>query len=235
MSKQIKLKNLLKEHSISLAGGVVSKPAFHTDMSLSKMVKEKYGEVESEPKISSEQILSKIQEFGNLGKSIYKTGDLKETAKTLSDIANAAKVHTLRETEDWFDKVTVNRNMKELTNLSKNFGKLSEEASAVQQRLEALYEDMGIVLSRYYDLNETHTYGHESDDIETPELETGEENPYQEPIEDDEITEQDTKYAKFFRGALKKFGVDSPAELGDKKKEFFNYVDKNYSAENETD
>jgi|TARA_B100000424_G_scaffold64680_1_gene47493 hypothetical protein len=235
MSKQIKLKNLLKEHSISLAGGVVSKPAFHTDMSLSKMVKEKYGEVESETKISSKQILSKIQEFSSLGKSIYKSGDLKETAKTLSDIANSAKVHTLRETENWFDKVTVNRNMKELTNLSKNFGKLSEEASAVQQRLEALYEDMGIVLSRYYDLNETHTYGHESDDIETPELETGEENPYQEPIEDDEITEQDTKYAKFFRGALKKFGVDSPAELGDKKKEFFNYVDKNYSADNETD
>ena len=235
MSKQIKLKNLLKEHSISLAGGVVSKPAFHTDMSLSKMVKEKYGEVESETKISSKQILSKIQEFSSLGKSIYKSGDLKETAKTLSDIANSAKVHTLRETENWFDKVTVNRNMKELTNLSKNFGKLSEEASAVQQRLEALYEDMGIVLSRYYDLNETHTYGHDSDDIETPELETGEENPYQEPIEDDEITEQDTKYAKFFRGALKKFGVDSPAELGDKKKEFFNYVDKNYSADNETD
>ena len=235
MSKQIKLKNLLKEHSISLAGGVVSKPAFHTDMSLSKMVKEKYGEVESETKISSKQILSKIQEFSSLGKSIYKSGDLKETAKTLSDIANSAKVHTLRETENWFDKVTVNRNMKELTNLSKNFGKLSEEASAVQQRLEALYEDMGIVLSRYYDLNETHTYGHESDDIETPELETGEENPYQEPIEDDEITEEDTKYAKFFSGALKKFGVSSPAELGDKKKEFFNYVDKNYSAENETD
>ena len=235
MSKQIKLKNLLKEHSISIAGGVVSKPAFHTDMSLSKMVKEKYGEVESETKISSKQIVSKIQEFSSLGKSIYKSGDLKETAKTLSDIANSAKVHTLRETENWFDKVTVNRNMKELTNLSKNFGKLSEEASAVQQRLEALYEDMGIVLSRYYDLNETHTYGHESDDIETPELETGEENPYQEPIEDDEITEQDTKYAKFFRGALKKFGVDSPAELGDKKKEFFNYVDKNYAADNETD
>ena len=234
MSK-LKLKKILKEHTLSLAGGVISKPAFHTDMSLSNMVKEKYGEVESETKISSEQILSKIQEFGQLGKSIYKSGDLKETAKTLSDIANAAKVHTLRETEDWFDKVTVNRNMKELTNLSKHFGKLSEEASSVQQRLEALYEDMGIVLSRYYDLNEAHTYGHESDDIETPELETGEENPYQEPIADDEITEQDTKYAKFFRGALKKFGVSTPAELGDKKKEFFNYVDKNYEAENETD
>jgi hypothetical protein len=234
MSK-LKLKKLLKEHTLTLAGGVVSQNAFHNDMSLSKMVKEKYGEIESETKIDSKQIISKIQEFGQLGKSIYKTGDLKETAKTLSDIANAAKVHTLRETEDWFDKVTVNRNMKELTNLSKHFGKLSEEASSVQQRLEALYEDMGIVLSRYYDLNEAHTYGHESDDIETPELETGEENPYQEPIADDELTEQDTKYAKFFKGALKKFGVSTPAELGDKKKEFFNYVDKNYEAENETD
>ena len=242
MSKQIKLKKLLKEHTLSLAGGAVSRPAFHNTMSLTNLVKEKYGTTESEPKISSEQILSKIQEFGQLGKSIYKSGDLKETAKTLSDIANAAKVHTLRETEDWFDKVTVNRNMKELTNLSKHFGKLSEEASSVQQRLEALYEDMGIVLSRYYDLNETHIYGHDSDDIETPELETGEENPYQEPeddryleVKDDEITEEDTKYAKFFRGALKKFGVSSPAELGDKKKEFFNYVDKNYAADNETD
>lgn len=230
MSKQIKLKNLLKEHSFTLAGGVISKPAFHTDMSLSNMVKEKYGESNDEPKISSEQILSKIQEFSKLGKSIYKSGDLKETAKTLSDIANAAKVHTLRETEDWFDKVTVNRNMKELTNLSNHFGKLSEEASSVQQRLEALYEDMGNVLSRYYDLNEIHDYGHESDDIETPELETGEENPYQEPV-----SEADTKYAEFFRKALNKFGVSTPAELGDKKKDFFNYVDKNYSADNETD
>ena len=235
MAKQIKLKDILKEHTLSMVGGVVSQNAFHNDMSLSKMVKEKYGEIESETKINSKQIVSKIQEFGQLGKSIYKSGDLKETAKTLSDISNAAKVHTLRETEDWFDKVTVNRNMKELTNLSKNFNKLSEEASSVQQRLEALYEDMGIVLSRYYDLNETHDYGHESDDIETPEIETGEENPYQEPIADDEITEEDTKYAKFFSGALKKFGVSSPAELGDKKKEFFNYVDKNYAADNETD
>ena len=235
MAKQIKLKDILKEHTLSMVGGVVSQNAFHNDMSLSKMVKEKYGDVNEEPKIDSKQILSKIQEFGKLGDSIYKSGDLKETAKTLSDIANSAKVHTLRETEDWFDKVTVNRNMKELTNLSKHFNKLSEEASSVQQRLEALYEDMGGVLGRYYELNETHTDGHESDDIETPEMETGEENPYQEPISNDEITEEDTKYAKFFSGALKKFGVSSPAELGDKKKEFFNYVDKNYSAENETD
>ena len=42
------------------------------------------------------------------------------------------------------------------------------------------------------------------------------------------------KYQKFFKAALKKFGVDSPADLDDdKKKEFFNYVDKNYKGDHE--
>ena len=41
-------------------------------------------------------------------------------------------------------------------------------------------------------------------------------------------------YQKFFNSALKKFGVKSPAELeGDKKKEFYDYVDKNWTADHE--
>ena len=228
-----KLKKLVKEN-FSLVGGVVSVPAINAGYSsLSKIVKEKYGE--QSQKISSKQVSEALKSYNSLGKALYQQSALKETAKKLSSIAEMAATHTVQETEDWFDKVTVTRNMKELTNHSKQFSKIAEEASSVQQRLSALYEDMGIVLSRYYDLNEVHDYGHESDDIETPELETGEENPYQEPIADDELTEEDTKYAKFFKGALKKFGVDSPAELGDKKKDFFNYVDKNYAADNETD
>ena len=51
-----------------------------------------------------------------------------------------------------------------------------------------------------------------------------------------EAEDKKAKYKAFFDKALKKFGVDSPAELkGDKKKEFFDYVDANYEAENETD
>ena len=52
----------------------------------------------------------------------------------------------------------------------------------------------------------------------------------------DEESEKQKKYKAFFTKALKKFGVDSPAELeGDKKKEFFDYIDKNYEADKETD
>jgi len=42
-------------------------------------------------------------------------------------------------------------------------------------------------------------------------------------------------YQKFFKSALSKFGIKSPTELDDeKKKEFFNYIDKNYDAKNES-
>ena len=50
-----------------------------------------------------------------------------------------------------------------------------------------------------------------------------------------EETGDKEKYEKFFKAALKKFGVDSPADFKDdaKKKEFFNYVDKNYKGDHE--
>ena len=51
-----------------------------------------------------------------------------------------------------------------------------------------------------------------------------------------EVTGDKAEYQKFFNATLKKFGVSSPAELkGDKKKEFFDYVDKNWKGDNESD
>lgn len=47
-------------------------------------------------------------------------------------------------------------------------------------------------------------------------------------------TEDQDAYVKFFQSALKKFNVTSPAQLSkEKKREFFNYVDKNYKADDE--
>ena len=55
------------------------------------------------------------------------------------------------------------------------------------------------------------------------------------PRDNIEETTGDTEaYQKFFNSALKKFGVKTPAELeGDKKKEFYDYVDKNWTADHE--
>tara|TARA_Y100000310_G_scaffold296486_1_gene328769 strand:- start:4 stop:156 length:153 start_codon:yes stop_codon:yes gene_type:complete len=43
-------------------------------------------------------------------------------------------------------------------------------------------------------------------------------------------------YSKFFNGALKKWGASSPDDLSDDEKtKFYNYIDKNWEADNETD
>ena len=75
-------------------------------------------------------------------------------AETLGGIADAAQEYTLREGGDWFDRVTIKRNMGELKKLQSAFEKESLEAKAQEQRLEALYEDMGHVLGRYFEIAE---------------------------------------------------------------------------------
>ena len=212
-----KLKKVLKEN-FSLVGGVVSVPAVNAGYgSLSQIVKEKYGE--QTQKVSSEQVSKALKSYNKLGETLYQQQSLKKTAKSLSEIAEMAATHTVQETEDWFDKVTVTRNMKELTNHSKQFSKIAEEASSVQQRLSALYEDMGVILNRYYDIPETHIPGHDDDDRDVRSKDSIEEGDYE----------------QFFQKAMKKFGIKSPDELKDDeaKKKFFNFVDKNYKAKAE--
>mgnify|MGYP003154474576 CR=1 FL=1 len=68
MSKKIKLKDLLEENfSGTMLGGVVSKTPFHNDISLSKIVKEKYGDVEEE-KVDIKGLTNEISNFNSLSK-----------------------------------------------------------------------------------------------------------------------------------------------------------------------
>jgi hypothetical protein len=199
-----------------MVGGVVNKPAFsnldmfktkistedvNSDIRLSSLMPE---ELEEDHEINEEQFLEDVRNFGSLGKQIYRENDIRAVAQKLSEIAKTAKTHTLRETEEWFDKITINRNMKDLGSLSGQFSKIANEAQGLQERMSALYEDMGHIIGRYYEVNEE-----EGDKAE---------------------------YEKFFNGALKKFGVGSPDELGDEAKaKFFNYIDKNWQGDNESD
>lgn len=49
------------------------------------------------------------------------------------------------------------------------------------------------------------------------------------------VSEEDTAYQKFFKATLKKFGASSPADFKTdaKKKEFFDYIDKNWKGKSE--
>ena len=219
-----KLKDLLEE-SFSLVGGIVTHQPINDQASLTDLVEDIYGE--KPKKVSASEVLEAVRTFASIGKHLRSEANLRSIAKSLSEIAQKAKTHTVQETEDWFDKVTVNRNMKDLTSLSKSFNKIAGEAHTLQERMNALYEDMGYILNRYYEIegDEEHPQADQEDDM----VKAGLKN-----VKGSDIKEGD--YDAFFQKAMKKFGIKSPAELDDdKKKEFFNYVDKNYSAKNEKD
>jgi hypothetical protein len=82
--------------------------------------------------------------------STYNT--FQDQMKRQSDMTEVAKEMTLRESGDWFDNVTVKRNMQELDKMGKSFDKFASEAKAMDERLHSLYEDMGHILNRYYEI-----------------------------------------------------------------------------------
>jgi DNA repair exonuclease SbcCD ATPase subunit len=98
------------------------------------------------------QVLEEIREYGSFEEVIYRSEGLKEAANRISEIVEKAERVALQETEEWFDEVTVKRNMKELNNNNKEFTKTVSEIGKLQQRLESLYEEMGNNLSRYYEV-----------------------------------------------------------------------------------
>ena len=163
------------------------------------------------PKINKHEVIESVAAYGSLGKQLYNY-NITEMAQKLVKIAEDAQNHVLSETDEWFDKVTISRNMKSLNGMVKEFKKGATEYNALNQRLTSLYEEMGGILNRYYDISEAH-------------------DGKQKPVKGDK-----EEYQKFFKGALEKFGVTEPDQLsGDKEKDFYNYVDKNWTGDNESD
>ena len=123
--------------------------------------------LDENPKVDKFQVTEAVRNYARVGKQLRVNGNIMEAAKQLAEMADNAQNHVLSETSDWFDGVSVKRNMKELKGLTGQFKKTAVEANAVNQRLSALYEDMGNILNRYYEIDEAlDPVGKEDDDID---------------------------------------------------------------------
>jgi hypothetical protein len=109
-------------------------------------------EFEQLPTELKKHFLEIISTYNQHREGMSRKSDIMQIAETLGGIADAAQEYTLREGGDWFDRVTIKRNMNELKKLQSAFEKESLEAKAQEQRLESLYEDMGHVLGRYFEI-----------------------------------------------------------------------------------
>ena len=214
----LKMKDLIKE--FATVGGVVTAKPMNTmpfrtakkSTKLGDIVEDIFGTKSAD--IDEQTFMESVGKYNEIGKQIYREGNLRDVAQHLSKLAKVAQAHTLRETDDWFDKITINRNMKELNGLAGSFTKVATEAQSLQERMSGLYEDMGNILGRYYEIGEGKVKSEDS----APDF------------------KEDDGYKEFFQKALKKWGVSSPDGLEDKdKKDFYDYVDRNWKADKETD
>ena len=169
---------------------------------------------EESPQVDKYKVVEGVKNFGIVGKQLYNNNNIVETAKQLAEIAESAHHHILGEQDDWFDKISVNKNMKTLKGSVVEFQKTAKEAQALNQRLTALYEDIGHVLNRYYDIDEA------VDKIDDKEAETPFDDLKDKDIDNDGDTDDSDEYLHHKLGNVAKrtesFGgvVGIPA-LGD--------------------
>jgi hypothetical protein len=131
-------------------------------------------------------------------------------------------------------------------NVVKSFGKKDEAEGYAMKNLAALKEVEEPKAKGEKDFKDKHVVkksGEKEDGTVVKEAELSEDD-----IEEDkengyvnipvaELSDKQKEYQKVFKAAMKKFGVKSPADFKDeaKKKEFFDYIDKNYKSDNESD
>lgn len=125
-----------------------------------KQLVEKYLQKEQEPEEEKRQIgeaekrlfMKAVSEYNKIGEILSSGGNAKLAVKKMQEIINLAEEVTISETEGWFDNVAVSRNMKQIKDAYKIFEKTCNEYAVLQQRAQAVYEEIGGVLNRYYDI-----------------------------------------------------------------------------------
>ena len=150
---------------------------------------------QEQPQINKYEVVEGVKSFCIVGKSLYNNSNIMEIAKQVSHIAEQAHTHVMSETDDWFDQVSVNKNMQSLKKRVSEFQKAAGEAHQLNQRMTGLYEDMGHILNRYYDINE------DAGDMDNDGL--------QEPDDEEYMDNKD----KAIKQAMKKETKEAPGEL----------------------
>lgn len=97
-------------------------------------------------------ILNAVNKFNKFEQHIYRQKDVREVVEAIKLIAEYAGQLALDETHDWFDSITVKKDVKEINNSVKLFEKTAKEIGTLQHRIEAMYEDIGNKLGRYYEI-----------------------------------------------------------------------------------
>lgn len=115
------------------------------------------GLIGQQKKLSSEekkQLAEMVARFNEYGTHVRDFGKVMKVAEDLLKISEMAETYAVNESGDWMEANTVKRNMKDLHKLSEEFYKHTKECWNRNQQMEALYEEIGHTLGRYFEIKE---------------------------------------------------------------------------------
>jgi hypothetical protein len=98
------------------------------------------------------QLMEKVRKFNEYGKVLRCETALMEMSKNLAEIGKMAESYAMTESGDYFQAETVKRDFKEVNGITKQFSQLARECYGGLQQLNALYEDMGRKMERYFEI-----------------------------------------------------------------------------------
>jgi hypothetical protein len=114
----------------------------------------KFGEPTNQMSAREKKRLMELtRQFNEFGKALRADQAIMETAKNLSELTDLAKRYAMNESNsDFMQKETVTRDYKQMENITKQFQKMAQECVSHLMQMNALYEDAGNVLERYYEM-----------------------------------------------------------------------------------
>lgn len=98
------------------------------------------------------QLVEKVRKFNEYGKVLRCETALMEMSKTLAEIGQMAESYAMTESGDYFQSEVVKRDFNEVKKITKDFSKIARECYGGLQQLNALYEDMGRKMERYFEI-----------------------------------------------------------------------------------
>lgn len=90
------------------------------------------------------------ERYALLSKIIFDTKDLTNIGSEVAGLTEKISETIISESDgDWFDKHTLKRNASEITKKGHEFNKNASELKNVFERMQALYEEIGMLIERY--------------------------------------------------------------------------------------
>lgn len=101
------------------------------------------------------QFVDALSSLSTYGEAVYTDRDLKgvvSALKTISEMAMNMLKKTGDSNDEWFDNITISRNIKTLKEDIKIFERTAKEVTELQHRLTNSYEEIAQILSKYFDV-----------------------------------------------------------------------------------